>query len=234
MSRKAVATALLLLAVLGPVTARVQQISNKCTSDRVYARFEEGGWRTYYGTRMWDGKSVVTAAAAFASLLGGPATSAAAVKFMMSVLDEQLAGAADALRQAAVGLQRDASSLLLDLAVQLLEGRTGSLELPTLDLKAAMLRVDCENCANVPCPTWSNPFRTCPRCMWAEGFFRLGVAYRLRSGSAAQPAALPPAAEAPRVTCRGQVCAPGQGCSHSCSACGRTGGIFSGCRQCCN
>lgn len=59
-------------------------------SSNSQADFSGGGWVAAYGKRAWDGQTLVTAAAAFASVLGGPATATAAAAFLQQMIDEQV------------------------------------------------------------------------------------------------------------------------------------------------
>lgn len=54
------------------------------------AGFSNGGWNAAYGQRQWDGKSTATAAAAVASVLGGPATASAAAAFLQQMIQQQV------------------------------------------------------------------------------------------------------------------------------------------------
>lgn len=96
----------------------------------------------------------------------------------------QLDGAARALREAGGATAKDA---LNRLAANLLAGREAFVGLDTLDMKAAMIRVNCEQCSNYPCPNWSNPGKMCKACIRSEGYYQLAIAFRLRESKQPKP-----------------------------------------------
>jgi hypothetical protein len=120
-------------------------------------KFAEGGWRTSFGRRLWDSQSVVSIVGYFF-----PATAPAAALAMKTFIDEQLTGASDALEEAATAARTDASELLMGVVSSLLSGDLApeALRLPTLDLKVNIVRVNCRQCFNRPCPTWRNPSKS--------------------------------------------------------------------------
>ena len=93
------------------------------------------------------------------------------------MIKEQLDGAARALKEAGVDTAQAALSRLVE---NLFAGRDAFERIGTLDIKGAIIRVNCQNCFRVPCPTWRNLGRTCPNCVNSEGYYQLAVAFRLR------------------------------------------------------
>ncbi|KIY98685.1 hypothetical protein MNEG_9279 [Monoraphidium neglectum] len=75
--------------------ARELDVKNICDTDERKAAFSAGGWRGYYGKRLWDSRSV-------ALLVGSviPATSAAAVSEILSEMKSQYSTAMSLLDKA--------------------------------------------------------------------------------------------------------------------------------------
>lgn len=87
-----------------------------------------------------------------------PATAPAAAVAMSKFIDEQLVGAAAALQIAAIAAGTDVTELLMGTVRSLLSGNISPaiLSLPKLDLKVNIMRVNCQQCVNLPCPKWPN------------------------------------------------------------------------------
>jgi len=196
------------------VLAQASSVYADCNTDAVKERFSAGGWQASYGRRLWDGQTVVSVVGFFF-----PATAPAAAAALERFVSEQLEGASNALASAAAQAGQSAQELLMGTVSSLLSGNLEpeELRLPTLDLKVNIIRVNCEQCANVPCPTTSNPFRTCKKCINSEGYYQLAVGFRLKGSVASSDSA------------GGQR---QQTCKHDCGRCGQSG-MFGPCKKCC-
>lgn len=208
------------LVLLLLLAAHTCQVWASCNTDSVKNKFQAGDWKASYGKRLWDSQSVVSIVGFFF-----PATAPAAAAALEKFINEQLAGAERALAEAAASARTDATQLLMGTVSSLLSGNLtpADLRLPTLDLKVNIVRVNCQQCASLPCPTLSKPTRTCKNCVNSEGYYQLAVGYRLkgRVGGSSNTRPTESGGSAPSKTC-----------AHNCARCGQSG-LFGGCKKCC-